>query len=272
VIRSSNAKKTREKKETEKELDPEKPRVAWHGDFFRENFYHKRIPEVLNALPPDHTLILRTILFSILKSNNEERQSFGRRASIVKKYGYTGIEDTWDFITRMDHQQLKIEIRQVAIAIVLQSTHFNSMLHLIADHIGIDLHKEWRIDKEFLEKKTIAEMTTIGKELGIFSEQKAVSFLINLKKKKFEGLSKKELIRVFLESGVDLVGRVPKEILDKRTIRERQTGMKTCRRCDGDGDIVQRVDETGGEEYIECPDCGGEGQVPIDPTTVALDA
>ena len=52
--------------------------------------------------------------------------------------------------------------------------------------------------------------------MGIFDDPKAKTFLFEklLKKRgKFTTCKKPELIRVFLESGADLAGKVPPEIL-----------------------------------------------------------
>lgn len=60
-------------------------------------------------------------------------------------------------------------------------------------------------------------MLKMGEELGIFSDPNADAFLVGeLKRKsgKFHTCKKPELIRVFLESGADLTGRVPAEILN----------------------------------------------------------
>ena len=55
------------------------------------------------------------------------------------------------------------------------------------------------------------------KKNDIFTNQKAQDFLFEklLKKRgKFTSCKKGELIRVFMESGVDLVGKVPDEVLN----------------------------------------------------------
>ena len=64
--------------------------------------------------------------------------------------------------------------------------------------------------------KTIKEMLKLGEDLGVFSDKKAQAFLYETLLKKrgsFKSCKKAELIRVFLESGVDLDGKVPAEIL-----------------------------------------------------------
>ena len=84
----------------------------------------------------------------------------------------------------------------------------------IASHLGIDLARDWRITQSYLDKKTKAEILAFGEHLGIFADPKAEAFLKEtLGKRKFSALKKAELDRVILESGVDLSGKVPAEIL-----------------------------------------------------------
>jgi ParB family chromosome partitioning protein len=221
TCRSSKAKSKSDKRNQSAGSDPDHggPRVSWHGDYFRENFYHERIPVVLSELEAGHIFILRSALFSILKSNDDYRKELGRERNLIGEASWNNLslEDTWKQVCGMDETVLMQEIKKASIAIVLQSSYMFSMLHMVADHVGIDLQKEWRINKEYLQKKTMSEMMDMGKKLGIFEEKKALAYLEEtlLKKSgKFNTCSKKELISVFLDSGVDLSGRVPEEILN----------------------------------------------------------
>jgi hypothetical protein len=88
--------------------------------------------------------------------------------------------------------------------------------HYVALHLGIDLAKEWRLNKEYLEKKTITEILTLLNKLGIAKDKKALAYLaetLNKKPGRFDTCKKQELIKCILESGVDLAGKVPEEIL-----------------------------------------------------------
>jgi len=86
----------------------------------------------------------------------------------------------------------------------------------VAKHIGINLMKEFAVTKDYLEKKTIREMLEFGKKSGIFKSKMVQDYLVKTLKKKpgrFDSCKKTELIDVFLKSGVNLVGKVPDEIL-----------------------------------------------------------
>ena len=66
---------------------------------------------------------------------------------------------------------------------------------------------------EYLDKKTIKEILAMGNKLGIFKDAKAVVYLEKLGKKDYDKCNKKELVNIFLQSGADLSGKVPDEIL-----------------------------------------------------------
>ena len=248
----------------------EGPRVDWHGRYFRERFYHERIDVVLGDLGADHVYILRGTLFSIFKSDQNAKQQFVRDAKMVRddqaEHIYLKTEDIWDKITQMDAPALKEAIKAAAVRIVLHENLMYSNLKPIGDHIGIDLAREWRINREYLDKKTIGEIHEIGEKHGIFADEKAQAFLfetLGKKRGKFTTCKKEQLIRVILESGVDLAGKVPSEILDLRSGRDRELeaeGERECKTCGGIGEID---DPENDEDLMECPDCKGEGTIAI---------
>jgi ParB/RepB/Spo0J family partition protein len=88
---------------------------------------------------------------------------------------------------------------------------------LAAEFLGIDLVKEWTADEEYLQKKTKAELMAFGKKSGIFADKKVKDYLAkNFNKKATLGnIKKSELVDVFLKSGINLIGKVPDEILKK---------------------------------------------------------
>jgi len=68
----------------------------------------------------------------------------------------------------------------------------------------------------YLDSKTFGQLLELGEQHGIFADQKAQAFLyekLGKKRKSWKSCKKSELKRVFLESGVDLAGKVPAEIL-----------------------------------------------------------
>jgi ParB/RepB/Spo0J family partition protein len=262
ATRKRETKKTRRGEQSEA-APKEGPRVDWHGAFFREEFYHERIQAVLSARGSDDPDVLRTALFSILKSNDDAKIKFAKDRKIIREDQnsfHVSLERLWSEIAGMYVDKVRENLQIAATRIVLQSNHFSSMLSLIADHLKISLADEWRLNRSYLDKKTIGEIHEIGEKLGIFADEKAQTFLfetLGKKRGKFTTCKKEELIRVILESGVDLAGKVPAEILDLRTRTERlmeADGETVCPKCKGECYLDEDCEE-------ECPDCKGEGTI-----------
>ncbi|MCK4817978.1 hypothetical protein KA005_19565, partial [bacterium] len=98
----------------------------------------------------------------------------------------------------------------------LQGGFGSATRHLIGTYLGLDLARDWRITKEYLDKKTIKEILAMGEKLGIFKDKKVQTFLyetLRKKRGKFTSCKKGELVQLFCDSGVDLAGKVPQEIL-----------------------------------------------------------
>lgn len=201
--------------------NPDAPRVAWHGQYFREAFYKEQLPLRFQEIPPAEPRALHVALLAMLDSNPDQDRWFEQRHKLASE---KDLEKDWyraessvlmAVITKLSDAETLQELRDLSMQIILQRSG-PEVRHLAATHIGIDLSKEWAITKEYLEKKTLAEMHAIGETHGIYEDPKAKAFLFEVllkKRNNFKACKKPELMRVFLESGVDLVGKVPPEIL-----------------------------------------------------------
>jgi len=188
-------------------------RVAWHGEYFREAFYKTALPAKLKAMPYDDDKSRRILLFSLLDVSHEAREAFGKKYGLGKEYYSIADAKLWKHISGMGDASLQAALHEAAITISMTSAFGAANRRDIADHVGIDLGKEWRITEEYLGKKTIKEMIAMGDKLKIFKDAKAREYLQKLGKKWFDNCNKKELVNVFLHSGADLAGKVPDEIL-----------------------------------------------------------
>jgi hypothetical protein len=199
-------------------------RVSWHGEFFREEFYKERIPEVLSTPEVSAFARKQLLLLTLLISNDEAKKYFAERHMGVTTQPY-GIFVEQD---RLAEKILTLEetpeneawltecFEEATREIILQAATTPKVRHAVASRIGIRLSDEWRLSEAYLKKKTIKEMMEIGESTGILRDEKARSYLTGVLGKqegRFEACKKKELIGLFLESGVDLSGRVPEEIL-----------------------------------------------------------
>jgi hypothetical protein len=193
------------------------PRVAWHGEYFREEFYKTAIPENWPQLP-DNLFRFKMLLLSLLKSNRSLQEWFAKTHKIRFNYGFISTAQLLKPINDMSEEQLLETVRDAAREVVMQSDFGAKDRRTVAEYIGIDLKIQWRITEEYLQKKTIKEILSMGKKFLIFEDKKAQDYLYEILGKKrgsFDTCKKAELIKVFIESGVDLAGKVPDEILNK---------------------------------------------------------
>ncbi|WP_319408793.1 ParB/RepB/Spo0J family partition protein [uncultured Desulfosarcina sp.] len=203
---------------------PEKkdgPRVAWHGQYFREAFFQEQLPQRFETVVPGSITANQVALFTIVKGNARIHDWYMERHPEIGKPRWEGseylsIDSTalFTLISCMDMLQVKDEINAVALQAILSDEYATEERGMVARHIGIDLAGEWRFTAEYLDKKTKAEMMAFGESFGLFEDPQAQAFLADtLKRKAFTACKKGELIRVFLESGADTGGMVPDEIL-----------------------------------------------------------
>ena len=154
------------------------------------------------------------------------RKATGKEPTIVR------VKDVWKYIEALGPDETGA-IKEATVNMVLQGTRgegtnfYHSgytigadMRHVLAAHLGIDLARDWRLNEEYLKKKTVSEILSIGRKPGladgmsIFDNPKAKAYLLGtIKRKSPEACKKTELMDLILKSGVDLAGRVPDEIL-----------------------------------------------------------
>jgi ParB family chromosome partitioning protein len=198
-------------------------RVAWHGEYFRNVFFRKRVPQILDALKPEDEKIKTLLVMCLAHANGEAKRAL--RKSLGLK------TDTWDEsktafpkLLALPYTKISPIFRAVVEAVFLEGQNVgewggfgSTNRQLAAEFLGVDLAKEWAADDEYLQKKTRAELLAFGRKSGIFADKKVKEYLQKNFNKKImvEKIKKSELADVFLKSGVNLVGRVPDEILKK---------------------------------------------------------
>ncbi len=206
----TNPKSAREKETGER--DPEAPRASWHGEYFRDVFLSKRIPEALAKLDLRDPKLRILLLACAIHGNR----------SVLAT---SSCEDYSGGILRKEKSEAEKSIQKVIAQIVLSGQHVGPTSwngfgtkgrRIVAEYLGIDLAKEFSVDAEYLEKKTKAEIIAFGRKFKIFDQAKKL-----MKTKAAaadpEKLKKSELVELILKSGVNLVGKVPAEILEART-------------------------------------------------------
>jgi len=210
----------KEKKKKEKEAgqkDEDSPRVDWHGRHFREEFFKVRIPERFEEWHREGKHSAHLMLIALLKSNRDLKNDwFGKKMKIKDDGCYIPSDKLFKFVFPMTMETTIEVIRQASLKVIMQSEFGAEARWLIADYLGIDLGKEFSVTQEYLEKKTIKEMLKFGNKSALFETKECKDYLEKLGKKAFDKLKKTELIDVFLKSGIDLAGKVPAEITERK--------------------------------------------------------
>jgi len=213
--RSAAAKATRDKNAPK----PGEPRATWHGVYFRDIFLRRRIDERLAELPKEPgatTLAEMLLLFALIKSENAAREAVAKDMKMsvnrtkseplapIDKAVLTRPKDTRNLLRQMiiAAKALILGGQNETVAWEYGMSIGGHSRAVIAELLGIDLVKEFAVDKDYLDKKTKAEILAFGKMFKLFD-----------KKVDPVKLKKGELVKVVLAHGEKLVGKVPVEIL-----------------------------------------------------------
>jgi len=199
------------------------PRVAWHGEFFREEFLAGRIPEKFTEHKPledEDTIRLTMFGFvstghhfkSLLSDSLKEAGKLKDRFSLFYREGNVRL---WRLITKMKIEEVKTWLVKFAEDIIMNRQEVSADARLkIAEFLGVKLLKEFAVTEEYLKKKTIKEMLEFGKKSKLFTDPLVMKYLRDkIKKKGFDKCKKTELLDVFLKSGAKLIGKIPAEIV-----------------------------------------------------------
>ena len=215
------AKETKTGGSKKKAKDTDGPRVSWHGGHFRDDFFQTVLPLKIEACDDADEKALRSTLYAMLISNDCLFETFaaaiGQEKKDITTHGGYLLDRKKAFaaLKALDIPKMQNILKTCAARVVLEGC--NEDREIIATHLGADIKTEFSVTEEYLNKKTKDELISFGEKYGIFEDPKAQDFLYTklLKKRgKFTTCKKTELVRVFTESGVDLVGKVPDEILN----------------------------------------------------------
>lgn len=275
----------------EEEAPDNEPRVSWHGEHFREEFFKGVLPDRimgLESLGPKGLVV--AVMALVASKPGDMSKVCGRllgfkvpndwyyHLDVAEAIQALAQEESLGFGSHRS-QGIADVLKQLAVHVVMSREFTADDRWAVAEYAGIDLAKEWRITEEYLQKKTKAEILAIAKQFGVFEQEAAQTYLFEtlLKKRgKFDVCKKPELIELFMKSGVDLAGVVPDEILRRPEKRERppmDDDEPTCRVCGcTEDDCGECVEETGEPcHWVEpdlCSRCAG-GQDQTAATTKA---
>ena len=184
----------------------------------RNRFLRKELPAIVRK---DSTLSTRLIIYHIL----ENHKSFKGRSEIIKKYYPKYIDGQYEhkiYAVINEFPKKKLPEALVDILTAAIDTTDPSTLLLMTKEAILDMKKDFAVDQEFLQKKTISELVE-------YAEQFRASLDLDL-----QGKSRKsDIINVFLER--DLRGILPAECVKVCRIEQidEDAGIETCIKCKG---------------------------------------
>ena len=209
------------------ERDPDAPRVAWHGEHFRQQFYQQEIPELMAGLTKDDPRHLQLTLATVLYSARTLHEWFWQELGQVVPE-----KPEWQTFTLPFHQllglvqtleahQVKALLAEALVKIALRTDRGYEISFVDADRqalakfLDVDFSR-YQVTEEYLQKKTKAELVRfIVHDSELMEED---DFRKAMKQRGFataEMLAQAKkgvLVGLILQSGVDLHGRLPKEI------------------------------------------------------------
>jgi len=196
-----------------------------HGPEFQDRFYREAIRQRTTTMGFEDVRMLRLTAFALIKNDYKIKDEFCQASGVKKgQYFFYDTHKVWFALENMPIEDIIRWISQATLFSTLDNMQISvsredgnlKVKHLIAKHFGIDLATDWMITKDYLQRKTIPEIVGIGKELKIFDAPEVKTFAqgkLKMKSENWAGMKKKDLIRLFMDSGIDLAGKVPKEIL-----------------------------------------------------------
>jgi len=191
LVRNPRSEKERETAER----DPAAPRASWHGEFHRDVFLSKRIPEVLAKIDQRDPKIKMLLLACAIHGHRNDVGDRHEHAAWI-------LEEHADKATKA----FKDVIRKIVLSGQhIGPTNWNGFgtkgRRIVAEYLGIDLAAEFAVDKDYLNAKTKAEILAFGKKFKLLKMDDA------------KKLKKAELVGLVLDHGEKLIGKVPAEIL-----------------------------------------------------------
>jgi ParB family chromosome partitioning protein len=217
-----------------KAKDEDAPRVEWHGEYFRQEFYREQVPQLLEGLLTEDVRRLQLSLACFVYQNYELHAWF------CEKLGWSVPEkkNSWerhtlkfpeiiDMVFKLSPMKVEYLLAEVAIHAAFFMPHTICTDHdrqAIADWLGVDFRK-FKVTEEYLNKKTKGELVRfIVHDSGLW-DKPGFHAVKNLRgyttEEKLANAKKGNLVDLILQCEVDLRGRLPKEIADRPKLETR---------------------------------------------------
>ncbi len=224
------AKADKQEKKKEK-VESDAPRVAWHGEYYRQEFYHHELPGLMAALAEDDPRRIQVALAAIIHSARSVHpwfcQKMGKEVpeNVEQLWWRVPFYDILQLAATLEAKQAELLLAEALVQIALrkdrgyETTFIDGDRQALAEFLNIDFAR-FQVTEEYLQKKTKAELVRfIAHDSGLIDDAEFQKFLEGRGKptgaEKLAQEKKGVLVDLILQCGVDLHGRLPKEIADR---------------------------------------------------------
>ena len=229
------------------------PRVEWHGEHFRQEFYMKEAPGLLAGLLTEDPRRLQVALAAIcyIERQHLSEWFFKRFGSDIpeKAGGHEYERHTMGQFLKGVRKLRPLEVEMLlaeAVTIVAFRRHGNYSDEFqdgdraeIAHFLGVDFAR-WKPTDEWFQKKTRSEIVGyIVRESGLIEDSEFMAYMNGEGRNigtdaerigaKLSSWKKADLVELIKNCGVDLSGRLPDEIRNKPDL---------CRKCTEDSNVA----------------------------------
>lgn len=194
-------------------------KAARRTETYRESFYKEAIPAQVATLPPNQPTSIKVTILAFGLSSNSARSVLEAKLGISRNAG-NDKDALAAKVFALNDQELLPLLQQMSVAPIMESdfsaTSTPKVRDLVAQQTGLDLKAGWVLTKEYLNALNKADIVKMGEEPGV--DLWTIPAIVSYRDEKFPkqgwmSLKKGELIACIMESGADLSGRVPEEIL-----------------------------------------------------------
>ncbi len=237
-------KDTKKSQAGNKVAEPEGPRVAWHGEFYRQEFYQQEIPRLMANLGADDFRRLQIALASCIYCAREITEWFCQQLGVdppkQEKWqsgAFLSFHHLLNLTKPLNALQAELLMASALTKIILGTGYGNGNWNCrlaftdadrqaLAEFLDIDFAR-FQVTPEYLQKKTKAEVLRfIVHDSGLWQTPEFKDamiqhgFLTSSTPEKLAGAKKSLLVDLVLNCGVDLHGRLPKEIADQPQLED----------------------------------------------------
>jgi ParB/RepB/Spo0J family partition protein len=200
----------------------------------RRDFYYERLTTemgkrrfavVSEAGDEESLRTSRFVLMALAGSDYTVRDWFQKKYAPDNKDVSYRDADRWALIQAMPPDMVQAAIVETVSVSIASSG--DTAMQSIGKEFGITI-RDWTISASYLNKKDEKGLRALAKELNILADANVQAYIEKQLGKakgqwpsgKLEKLDKKQLKSLFLESGLDLKGKVPKEILGDKALQD----------------------------------------------------